>query len=51
MLKQRAHTTNPKLEQHKELPLSQRTLPLNQCCDATWDSNKEQKPAHFAQGG
>jgi hypothetical protein len=38
MLKQKAQTTNPKLEQHKELPLhicklplSQSTLPLNQC--------------------
>jgi hypothetical protein len=58
MLKQRAQTTDPKLEQHKELPLhacklflSQNTLPLNQCSNATWECNKEQKPAHTAQGG
>jgi hypothetical protein len=37
MLKQRAQTTNPKLKQHKELPLSQSTLPLNQYSDATWE--------------
>jgi hypothetical protein len=51
MLKQRAQTTNPKLEQHKELPLSQSTLPLNQCNNTTRERNKEQKSAHFAQGG
>jgi hypothetical protein len=58
MLKQRAQTTNPKLKQHKEiplhickLPLSQSTLPLNQCSNATRESNKEQNSAHFAQGG
>jgi hypothetical protein len=51
MLKQRAQTTNPNLEQHKELPLSQSTLSLNQCSNATWECNKEQKSAHFAQGG
>jgi hypothetical protein len=45
MLKQRAQTTKPKLEQHKELPLhicklplSQSTLPLNQCSNATRES-------------
>jgi hypothetical protein len=48
MLKQRAQTTNPKLEQHKEFPLSQSTLPLSQCSNATWECKKEQKPA---QGG
>jgi hypothetical protein len=34
MLKQRAQTANPKLEQHKELPLSESTLPpepMQQC--------------------
>jgi hypothetical protein len=31
MLKQRAQTTKPKLENHKELPLHTRKLPLNQC--------------------
>jgi hypothetical protein len=58
MLKKRAQTTNPKLEQHKELPLhicklllSQRKFPLNQCSNATWECNKEQNSAHFAQGG
>jgi hypothetical protein len=42
MLNQGAQSTNPKLEQHKELPLhicklplSQSILPLNQCSDAT----------------
>jgi hypothetical protein len=35
MLKQKAQTTNPKLEQHKELPLSQSTLHLKQCNNAT----------------
>jgi hypothetical protein len=50
MLKQRAQTTNPKLEQHKELPLGQSTLSLNQCSNATQECNKEQNPAHFAQG-
>jgi hypothetical protein len=56
MLKKRAQTTNPKLEQHKELPLhicklplSQSTLSLNQCSNATRACNKEQNPAHFAQ--
>jgi hypothetical protein len=58
MLKQRAQNTKPKLEHHKELPvhicklpLSQSTLPLNQCSNATQEYNKEQKPGHFAQGG
>jgi hypothetical protein len=58
VLKQTAQTTKPKLEHHKELPLhiyklplSQNTLPLNQCSNATRECNKEQKPAHFAQGG
>jgi hypothetical protein len=53
MLKKRAQTTNPKLEQHNELPLhicklllSQGTLHLNQCNNATWECNKEWKPAH-----
>jgi hypothetical protein len=57
MLKQGAETTNPKLKQHKELPLhictlplSQSTLPLNQCSNATRECNKEQNPAHFAHG-
>jgi hypothetical protein len=31
MLKQRAQTTKPKLEDHKELPLHTCKLPLNQC--------------------
>jgi hypothetical protein len=42
MLKQRAQTTNPKLEQHKvlllhicKLPVSQSILPLNKCRNAT----------------
>jgi hypothetical protein len=58
MLKQREQTTNPKLEQHKELPLhicklplSQSTLPLKQGSNATRKCNKEQNSAHFAQGG
>jgi hypothetical protein len=51
MLKKIAQTTNPKLEQHKELPLSQSTFPLNQCSNATWECNKEQNSAHFAQDG
>jgi hypothetical protein len=58
MLKQRAQTTNPKLEHYKELPLhicklplSQSTLPLNQCSNATQECNEEQNFAHFAQGG
>jgi hypothetical protein len=58
MLKQRAQNTKPKLEHHKELhlhicklPLSQSTLPLNQCSNATGKYNKEQKSAHFSQGG
>jgi hypothetical protein len=48
MLKQRAQTTEPKLEHHKELPLhicnlplSQSTLPLNQCSNATRECNKD----------
>jgi hypothetical protein len=58
MLKQRAQTTKPKLEHRKELslhicklPLSQSTLALNRCSKATQECNKEQKPAHFSQGG
>jgi hypothetical protein len=51
MLKQRAQTTNPKLEHHKELPLHICKLPLSQCSNATQECNKEQKIAHFAQGG
>jgi hypothetical protein len=58
MLKQRAQTTEPKLEHHKELPLhicnlplSQSTLPLNQCSNATWECSKEQNSAQHAQGG
>jgi hypothetical protein len=50
MLKQRVQTTEPKLEYHKELPLhictlflSQSTLPLNQCSNATQKCSKEQK--------
>jgi hypothetical protein len=35
MLKQRAQTTKPKLENHKELPLHTCKLPLNQC-NSTW---------------
>jgi hypothetical protein len=57
LLKQRAHTTNPKLEQHKELPLHtcklpliQSTLPLNQCNDATWECNKEKKTCLLCPG-
>jgi hypothetical protein len=57
MLKQRAQITEPKLEHHKELPLhicklplSQNTLPLNKCSNATRECNKEQKTAHSAQG-
>jgi hypothetical protein len=34
-----------------KLPLSQSTLPLNQCSNATRECNKEQNSAHFAQGG
>jgi hypothetical protein len=56
MLKQRAQTTEPKLEHHKvlplhicKLPLSQSTLPLNQCNNAAWECGKEQKTAHQAQ--
>jgi hypothetical protein len=44
MLKQRAQTTEPKLEHHKELP-------LNQCSNATQECSKEQKSAQQAQGG
>jgi hypothetical protein len=58
MLKQRAQTTEVKLEHYKELtlhicklPLSQSTLPLNQCSHATRECSKEQKSAHQAQGG
>jgi hypothetical protein len=55
MLKQRVQTTNPKLEQHKELPLhickpplSQSTLPLKQGSNATRKCNKEmQQRAKF----
>jgi hypothetical protein len=46
MLKQRAQTTNPKFKQHQELPLhtcklplSQSTLPRNQCSNATKSKN------------
>jgi hypothetical protein len=55
MLKQRVQITEPKLEHHKELPLhicklplSQSTLPLNKCSNATREFNNEEKPAHFA---
>jgi hypothetical protein len=58
MLKQRVQTTEPKLKHHKELPLqicklplSQSTLLLNQCSNATQEWSKEQKTAHSAQGG
>jgi hypothetical protein len=51
MLKQRAQTIEQKLEHHKELPLSQSTLPLNQCSNATRECSKEQKTAQHAQGG
>jgi hypothetical protein len=58
MLKQRAQTTETELEHHKELPLhicklhlSQSTLSLNKCSNATRECNKEEKPAHSAQGG
>jgi hypothetical protein len=47
MLEQRAQTTKPNLEHHKELPLhicklplSQSTLPLNQCSNATRNATK-----------
>jgi hypothetical protein len=57
MLKQRAQTTEPKLEHHKELPLhicklplSQSTLPLNQCSNATRECNKEQKNCSLYPG-
>jgi hypothetical protein len=36
---------------HMQAPLSQSTLPLNHCSNATRECNKEQKSAHFAQGG
>jgi hypothetical protein len=36
MLKQRAQTTKPKLENHKELPLHTCKLPLNQCNPPRW---------------
>jgi hypothetical protein len=51
MLKQRAQIIKPKLEHLKELPLSQSTLPLNQCSNATRECSKEEKSAHQAQGG
>jgi hypothetical protein len=58
MLKQRAQTTEPKLEHRKELPLhicklplSKSILPLNQCSNAKRECSKEQKSAHSAQGG
>jgi hypothetical protein len=58
MLKQKAQTTESKLEHHKELPLhiwklplSQSTLPLNQCSNTTRESSKEQKFAQHTQGG
>jgi hypothetical protein len=35
MLKQRAQTTKPKLENHKELPMHTCKLPLNQC-NSSW---------------
>jgi hypothetical protein len=31
-----------------KLPMSQSTLPLNQCSNATWECNKEKNTAHFA---
>jgi hypothetical protein len=34
-----------------QAPLSQSTPPLNQCNNAPRECNKEQNPAHFAQGG
>jgi hypothetical protein len=37
MLKHRAQTTNPKLEQHKELPLHICNLPLRQSTLPLWD--------------
>jgi hypothetical protein len=43
MLKQRAQTTEPKLEHHKELHLNICKLPLNQCSNATRECSKEQK--------
>jgi hypothetical protein len=57
MIKQRAQIINPKLEQHKELPLhicklplSQSTLPLKQYNNAPWECNKEQNSSQLAQG-
>jgi hypothetical protein len=57
MLKQRAQTTEIKLEHHKEfplhickLPLSQSTIPLNNCSNATRECSKEQKSAQHTQG-
>jgi hypothetical protein len=43
MLKQRAQTTKPKLENHKELPLHTCKLPLNQC-NSPWTNAYE--PPH-----
>jgi hypothetical protein len=57
MLKQRAQTTEPKLEHHKELalhicklPLGQSTLPLNQCSNATRECNKRAKNCSLCPG-
>jgi hypothetical protein len=57
MLKQRAQTTKPKLEHHKELPLhicklpvSQSTLPLNQCSNATRECNKKARVCSLCPG-
>jgi hypothetical protein len=43
MLKKRAQTTKPKLENHKELPLHTCKLPLNQC-NSPWTNSC--KPLH-----
>jgi hypothetical protein len=58
MLKQGAQATNPKLEQHKEVPPAhmqappepKHTLPepMQQC---NMECIKVQKPTHSAQGG
>jgi hypothetical protein len=62
MLKQRAQTTNPKLEQHKELPCTYASSPWAKA-HPPWanaamqpamqpeNATKSKNPAHFAQGG
>jgi hypothetical protein len=55
MPKQRTQTTNPKLKQHKELPLhicklpwAKAHSPWTNAANAWWECNKDLKPTHFA---